>query len=106
MAAQEATLVIPPDVKRTLFFKQIGFLFAIAASVAVGVYVVLWSQTPNYSLLYGSLSNQDASQVVEALQKAGIQFKLDHASGAVMVPASQVHEARMKLAADGLPKSA
>lgn len=106
MAAQEATLVLPPDVKRTLLFRQLGFLFAIAASVAIGVYVVLWSQTPNYGLLYGSLSSQDASQVVDALQKAGIKFKLDHSSGAVMVPSSQIHEARMKLAADGLPKSA
>ena len=106
MATEAATVVIPSDIKRTLFFRQLGFLFAIAASVALGVYVVLWSQTPNYSLLYGSMSDQDASQVVEALQKAGIDFKLDQASGAVMVPSSKVHEARMKLAADGLPKSA
>ncbi len=106
MATQAETVVIPADIKRTLFFRQIGFLFAIAASVALGVYVVLWSQTPNYSLLYGSMSDQDASQVVEALQKAGIDFKLDPNSGAVMVPSSKVHEARMKLAADGLPRNA
>lgn len=106
MATEAATVVIPPDIKRTLLFRQMGFLFAIAASVALGVYVVLWSQTPNYSLLYGNMSDQDASQVVEALQKSGIDFKLDHASGAIMVPSAMVHDARMKLAADGLPKSA
>ncbi len=106
MATEAATVVIPPDIKRTMLFRQLGFLFAIAASVALGVYVVLWSQTPNYSLLYGNMSDQDASQVVDALQKAGIDFKLDHASGAIMVPSSMVHDARMKLAADGLPKSA
>ncbi len=106
MATEAATVVIPPDIKRTMLFRQLGFLFAIAASVALGVYVVLWSQTPNYSLLYGNMSDQDASQVVDELQKAGIDFKLDHASGAIMVPSSMVHDARMKLAADGLPKSA
>ncbi len=106
MATEAATVVIPPDIKRTMLFRQLGFLFAIAASVALGVYVVLWAQTPNYSLLYGNMSDQDASQVVDALQKAGIDFKLDHASGAIMVPSSMVHDARMKLAADGLPKSA
>ena len=100
------TVVIPADVKRTLFFRQIAFLFAIAASVAVGVYVVLWAQTPNYSLLYGSLSDQDAANVIEALQKSNIAFRVDHNSGAVLVPSAQVHEARMQLAADGLPKSA
>lgn len=104
MAAE--AVVIPADVKRTLFIRQIVFLFAIAASVAVGGYVVLWSQTPNYSLLYGSLSDQDAANVVESLQKANIKYRIDQASGAVMVPSSVVHDARMKLAADGLPKSA
>ena len=104
MAAE--AVVIPADIKRTLFIRQIVFLFAIAASVAVGGYVVLWSQTPNYSLLYGSLSDQDASQVVESLQKANIEYRIDQASGAVMVPSSVVYDARMKLAADGLPKSA
>ena len=97
---------IPFDVKRTLFIRQIVFLFAIAASVAVGVYVVLWSQSPNFSLLYGSLSDQDASAVIESLQKANIEYHVDQNSGAVMVASSKVHEARMKLAAEGLPKSA
>ena len=66
------SVLIPGDVRRALFIRQIMFLFAIAASVAIGVYVVLWSQKPNYSLLYGSLSDQDASQVIESLQKANI----------------------------------
>ena len=97
---------IPFDVKRTLFIRQVVFLFAIAASVAVGGYVVLWSQSPNFSLLYGSLSDQDASAVIESLQKANIDYHVDQNTGAVMVASSKVHEARMKLAAEGLPKSA
>lgn len=100
------TVVIPADVKRTLFFRQIVFLFAIAASVAVGVYVVLWSQKPNYSLLYGSLSDQDAAAVIESLQKSNIDYHVDQSSGAVMVASAKLHEARMKLATEGLPKSA
>ncbi len=97
---------IPFDVKRALFIRQIVFLFAIAGSVAVGGYVVLWSQEPNYSLLYGSLSDQDASAVIESLQKANIEYHVEQNTGAVMVATSKVHEARMTLAAEGLPKSA
>ena len=100
------TVLIPSDVKRAILFRQAGFLLVLAASVAIGVYVVMWSQTPNYSLLYGSLSNQDVSEVLDNLQKAGIQYRVDEGSGAVMVPSSQVHDARMKLASAGLPKSA
>ena len=79
-------------------------LVGIAGAVAVGVAVMLWWQGPNWSLLYGNLEANDASQVVQALQAAGIKYKLSDATGAVMVPADQVHEARLKLASEGLPE--
>jgi len=66
---------------------------------------MLWWQGPNWSLLYGNLEAGDASQVVQALQTAGIKYKLNDANGAVMVPAEQVRDARLKLAAQGLPES-
>jgi len=84
--------------------RQIGLMVGLAASVALGVAVVLWSQSPNYSLLYGNLSDKDAGEVMDALQKASIPYELDRATGAVMVPGSEVHRARLQLASDGLPK--
>ena len=33
-----------------------------------------------------------------------MNFRIQHDSGALLVPAKQVHEARLKLAALGLPK--
>ena len=100
------TVLIPADVKRAIIIRQVGFLLVLAASVALGVYVVMWSQTPNYGLLYGSLSHQDVSEVLDTLQKSGIEYRVDESSGAVMVPSGQVHDARMKLASAGLPRSA
>jgi flagellar M-ring protein FliF len=79
-------------------------LIGIAAAVAAGVAVMLWWQGPNWSLLYGNLEANDAGQVVQALQTAGIKYKLSDDTGAVMVPADQVHAARLKLAAQGLPQ--
>lgn len=84
--------------------RQIGLMIGLAASVALGVAVVLWSQSPNYSLLYGNLSDRDSAQVVSALGKANIPYKVDPNSGAILVPAGKVYAARMKLAAKGLPK--
>jgi flagellar M-ring protein FliF len=80
-------------------------LVGIATAVAAGVAVMLWWQGPNWSLLYGNLSDTDASQVTQALQTASIKYKLNDASGAIMVPAENVHAARLQLASQGLPGS-
>src|SRR5271167_554210 len=79
-------------------------LLGVAAAVAVGITVVLWWRGPNWNLLYGNLSDSDASAVVQSLQTAGIEYKLDSQSGAIMVPAERVHDARLQLAAQGLPE--
>lgn len=84
--------------------RQIGLMIGLAASVALGVAVVLWSQKPNYTVLYANLSSKDAGEVVDALQKSGIAFEVDQTTGAVMVASNQLHKARMQLAQDGLPQ--
>ena len=84
--------------------RQAVLLVALAACIASVIGIVLWARTPDYSLLYGSLEERDAGQVVAALEKAAIPYRLDAATGALRVPSTAVHEARMKLAAEGLPK--
>ncbi len=86
--------------------RQLALLVGIAAAAALGVAAVMWSQSPNYRPLYTGLADKDSGQVIEALQKANIAYKIDPNSGAVLVPAGQLQDARIKLAAQGLPKSA
>jgi len=94
------------DINSIPGLRQVLLLVGIAASVALGVAVVLWSQSPNYSLLYGNLEDRDANQVIEALQAAEIPYRLQEGSGAIMVPGAQVHQARLQLASQGLPQGA
>ncbi|MCU0976217.1 MAG: flagellar M-ring protein FliF [Steroidobacteraceae bacterium] len=84
--------------------RQLSLLIGVAAAVAAALWLVLWSQGPNYSMLYGRLSDSDAAAVVQALSAAGIQHRLDPGSGAVMVPADRLHDARLTLAGEGLPQ--
>lgn len=86
--------------------RQAGMLIGIAASVALGVYVVMWSRTPNYSLLYADLADRDVTQIADALKASDIPHRIDPSSGGILVAAARVHDARLKLAAAGLPKSA
>jgi flagellar M-ring protein FliF len=85
--------------------RQIGLMLGLALSIAIGVAVVLWSQTPTYSLLFSQIADKDASEVLEALDSQGIDYKVETSSGAIMVPADKVHELKLKLAAQGLPRS-
>jgi flagellar M-ring protein FliF len=84
--------------------KQVALLAGVAAAVAAAIWLVLWSQGQNYTVLYGQLSERESGQVMDALTAAGIQFKLNP-SGAVSVPESKVQEARIRLASQGLPQS-
>lgn len=85
-------------------FRQIGVMLGLAASVALGVMVVLWSQQPSYRMLYSGLTDQDTLAITNALDSKGIPHQLTAGTGTVMVPADRVHEARLQLAGSGLPK--
>ncbi len=83
--------------------KPLLLMLGVAAAVAAGVGIALWSQAPSYSLLFGNLSDADAAQLAQSLDQSGIPYKVEH--GAVLVPSERVTEARMGLAAKGLPAS-
>ena len=70
-AALPRPSIIPPSLK------PLALLIGIAAAVAAGVVIVLWSKEPTYSLLYGNLGQQDAAQIAQALDTNDIPYKLD-----------------------------
>lgn len=88
--------------------RQIGsklFLLAgMAAVVAVMVVFWLWSQQPDYRVLFSNFSDKDGGAIVAALDKMNVPYKLSDSGSAILVPAAQVHQARLKLASEGLPK--
>jgi flagellar M-ring protein FliF len=106
--ADNAPVITPPAPRGLLEtipgLKQVGLLAGVAAAVAVALWLVLWSQGQNYTVLYGQLSERESGQVMDALTAAGIEYKLNP-SGAVSVPETKVQEARIRLASQGLPQS-
>ncbi|VAX05846.1 Flagellar M-ring protein FliF [hydrothermal vent metagenome] len=100
----ELAYPVPQGLMANPAVRQLLALITLAASIALGIVIAMWAWTPNYTMLYGSLAEKDASEVVDALQQGGIEFKVDQATGGVMVPSSAVQEARLKLAGQGLPR--
>jgi len=87
---------------RLNLLRQIGLMVGLAASVALGVAVVLWAQEPNYQPVVGDLSSYNPQDVTTILESNGIDYKMDPRSGALLVPSDQVYNARLKLAAEGV----
>ncbi|WP_341582216.1 flagellar basal-body MS-ring/collar protein FliF [Marinobacter metalliresistant] len=87
---------------RLNLLRQIGLMVGLAASVALGLAVVLWAQEPNYQPVVGDLSSYNPQDVTSILESNGIDYKMDPRTGALLVPSDQVYNARLKLAAEGV----
>ncbi|MBQ4854386.1 flagellar M-ring protein FliF [Rhodanobacter sp. B2A1Ga4] len=84
--------------------RQLVLLVAVAAAVALGVAVVLWSRGPNYGLLYAGLEQKDASAITQELQAGNTPYQLNSDGSSIMAPAADLAALRLKLAAKGLPQ--
>jgi flagellar M-ring protein FliF len=101
----EATTLSSPAAALTASLKPLLLLIGIAAAVAAGVTVVLWTRGPSYSLLYANIAAEDQSAIAQALDAAQIPYRIQPGSNNIEVAAERVAEARMKLAGQGLPES-
>jgi len=99
-AANRSNLLL--GFNRLSLLRQVALLFAVAASVALGFALVLWVQQPSYQPVLGNMSQYDPQNVTQVLDQAGIDYKIQPSSGALLVPSDQVFQARMKLAAAGV----
>ncbi len=100
----ELMQVEPQGLMSNPIVRQLLVMVTLAGSIALGIVIVLWAWTPNFTVLYGSLTEKDAAEIVTALQQAGIEVKVDSTTGSIMIPATDVDDARLKLASQGLPR--
>ncbi|WP_336749005.1 flagellar basal-body MS-ring/collar protein FliF [Pantoea vagans] len=83
---------------------RIPLIVAAAAVVAIVIAMVLWAKQPSYSVLYNNLTDEDGGAIVTQLTQMNIPYRFAENGGALMVPEANVHELRLRLAQQGLPK--
>lgn len=83
---------------------KIPLIVAGAAAIAILVAMVLWAKSPDYRTLYSNVSDQDGGAIVTQLTQLNIPYRFADNGGAIEVPADKVHELRLRLAQQGLPK--
>ena len=76
----------------------------LAGLVAVVVALALWGNKGDYKVLYANLSEKDGGAIIAQLSQMNIPYRHADGGNAILVPSSQVHDARLKLASAGLPK--
>ena len=108
MAEAALTTTLPTHLrglKELPIVRQLLLLVGLAGAIAAGLAIYNWSQRPAQVELYPDLAGQDASAAAESLRAAGIEYELDALTGRLTVSGAKVHEARLLLASQGLPKS-
>jgi flagellar M-ring protein FliF len=83
---------------------KLALLAGIAMVVAVASVGWMWGTTPEYRVLFSNVSDRDGGAIVASLAQMNVPYKYSEGGSAILVPSTQVHDARLKLASQGLPK--
>lgn len=113
-AAAEQLDIDDPDVQqapkgRFAFFqtpmgKMVIRGAAVAGVLALILILWMWNKEPDYKVLFANYTDKDGGAITAALDAAQIKYKLAEGGQAILVPSDQVHNVRLRLAQQGLPK--
>ncbi|MCO5120671.1 MAG: flagellar M-ring protein FliF [Burkholderiaceae bacterium] len=79
-------------------------MFGVAALAAVIAAAFLYSKESDYRVLFANLEDRDGGAVVAALTQLEVPYRFAAGGGAILVPGDRVHDVRLKLAGQGLPR--
>lgn len=75
-----------------------------ALAVVAIVAAAFFTRQPDYRVLFSNLGDKDAGAIVAQLSQMNVPYRYTEGGGAIMIPADQVHDVRLRLATQGLPK--
>jgi len=82
----------------------VALMVGIAGMIAVAVGGWLWIESSDYKVLFSNLSDKDGGAIVAVLTQMNVPYKYTEGGAAILVPADKVHDTRLRLASQGLPK--
>lgn len=83
---------------------RLMFIVGLCAIACITTAVGWWVSHPPYGLLFRDLREADAAEITATLTQMQVPYHLADDGKAIMVPADQVYDTRMKLVAQGVPK--
>jgi flagellar M-ring protein FliF len=76
----------------------------LAALAGVILALTMNASQGDFKVLYANLSDKDGGAVIAQLAQMNVPYRVTPGSGAILVPAAQVPDLRLKMATAGLPK--
>ncbi|MBW8462273.1 flagellar basal-body MS-ring/collar protein FliF [Acidovorax sp.] len=76
----------------------------VALLVAAAVAAIVMGRQPDYRVLFANLNDKDGGAIVAQLSQMNVPYKHAEGGGAILIPADRVHDVRLRLATQGLPK--
>lgn len=83
--------------------RKLSLAAGVAALLALAVAAAMWARQPEWRVLYAGLGDKDGGAVITALNQMNVPYRFAE-GGAIMVPGERVHDARLKLASQGVPR--
>ncbi|MBX9833149.1 MAG: flagellar M-ring protein FliF [Burkholderiaceae bacterium] len=76
----------------------------VALLVAAAIAAIVLGRQPDYRVLFANLSDKDGGAIVAQLSQMNVPYKHADGGGAILIPSDRVHDVRLRLATQGLPK--
>ena len=84
--------------------QKIVLMVAIAGVIALLVASSTWLKQADYRILFSNISERDGGSIIAALEQMNVPYRFSESGSAILVPGGKVHEVRLRLASQGLPK--
>lgn len=98
-------LALIPSLSKPALWPRTVQLGVAAAAVAILAVTLLWMRSPEYKVLFSDLADRDGGAIVTALGQMNVPYTFSDHGNAILIPADKVHETRLRLAEQGLPRT-
>ena len=84
--------------------QRVVFTLVVGGGLIAMIVFVVWSNRPDYGVLYSNLVEKDAAAVVSKLKEMKIPYRLEGGGRSILIPSEQIYDIRLQLATSGIPE--
>ena len=84
--------------------QKVVLMVAIAAVIALLVAAGTLLRQSEFRILFSNITERDGGAIIAALEQMNVPFRFNDSGSAILVPSGRVHDIRLRLASQGLPR--